>query len=75
MTAPTVRERRAEPIRYERYIEWASLALTIIGVAFLILGLRFVTTRGMNPLALIPSVIAVVAGAPNIVKQRVAGRR
>lgn len=52
-------------------MDWASLTLLGIGLAFGVLAYRLIIDQGTDPLVLVPSVVAVVLALPNVVQRRV----
>ncbi len=51
-----------------RRVDVASLALILCGLAFGVLAYCLITERGMNPLILVPAVVAATLGASHLIK-------
>ncbi len=51
-----------------RRVDVASLALFLCGLTFGVLAYCLISERGMNPLVLIPAVVAATLGASHLVK-------
>lgn len=56
---------------YRRRLDTASLALLLIGLTFGAISYWLITDHGLNPLVMIPSVVAATIGAAHITKREI----
>lgn len=67
----TTTERRS---RSRRRIDLAGLALLLLGLLFGAISYWLIAFHGMNPLVIVPSVIAATTGARHVTKREVPRR-
>ena len=56
--------------RGRRQIDFASLALLACGLVAGVVAYRLITDRGLNPLILVPAVVAVTLALPHLTKRQ-----
>jgi NhaP-type Na+/H+ and K+/H+ antiporter len=55
--------------RSHRRLDLAGLALLLTGLVFGVISYWLVTERGLNPLIIVPSIVAATTGASHITKR------